>query len=81
MGIMKEFKEFIVKSNVGDMAVGIIISAAFGMIVKSLVADVIMLPLDFHLAMSISPSCLLFSSTEPKSPSMLLLPMLRRRAR
>ena len=44
MGIMKEFKEFIVKSNVGDMAVGIIISAAFGMIVKSLVADVIMLP-------------------------------------
>ena len=44
MGMMKEFKEFAVKGNVVDMAVGIIIGGAFGTIVKSLVADVIMPP-------------------------------------
>lgn len=42
MGIVKEFKEFAVKGNVVDLAVGIIIGAAFGAIVKSLVDDVIM---------------------------------------
>ena len=42
--MFKEFKEFAVKGNVVDMAVGIIIGAAFGTIVKSLVADVIMPP-------------------------------------
>ena len=41
MGLMKEFQEFAVKGNVVDMAVGIIIGAAFGKIVSSLVADVI----------------------------------------
>jgi large conductance mechanosensitive channel len=45
MGMMKEFKEFAVKGNVVDMAVGIIIGAAFGKIVASFVADVIMPPL------------------------------------
>ena len=45
MGMMKEFKEFAVKGNVMDMAVGIIIGAAFGTIVKSFVADVIMPPI------------------------------------
>lgn len=45
MGMMKEFKEFAVKGNVMDMAVGIIIGAAFGTIVKSLVTDVIMPPI------------------------------------
>ena len=45
MSMMKEFKEFAVKGNVIDMAVGIIIGAAFGTIVKSLVADVIMPPI------------------------------------
>lgn len=45
MGIMKEFKEFAVKGNVIDMAVGIIIGAAFGKIVSSFVGDVIMPPL------------------------------------
>jgi large conductance mechanosensitive channel len=44
MGIIKEFKEFAVRGNVVDMAVGIIIGAAFGKIVSSLVADVIMPP-------------------------------------
>lgn len=45
MSIVKEFKEFAVKGNMMDMAVGIIIGAAFGKIVSSLVADVIMPPL------------------------------------
>ena len=44
MGMMKEFKEFAVKGNAVDMAVGIIIGAAFGKIVSSLVKDVIMPP-------------------------------------
>ena len=49
MGMIKEFKEFAVKGNVVDMAVGIIIGAAFGTIVKSLVADVIMPPIGLLL--------------------------------
>ncbi|MFH1700491.1 MAG: large conductance mechanosensitive channel protein MscL [Candidatus Zixiibacteriota bacterium] len=47
--MMKEFKEFAVKGNVMDMAVGIIIGAAFGTIVKSFVADVIMPPIGLLL--------------------------------
>lgn len=45
MGVLQEFKEFAVKGNVVDMAVGIIIGAAFGKIVSSFVADVIMPPI------------------------------------
>jgi large conductance mechanosensitive channel len=45
MGMLKEFKEFAMKGNVIDMAVGIIIGAAFGKIVTSLVSDVIMPPI------------------------------------
>ena len=44
MGFMKEFKEFAMRGNVVDMAVGIIIGGAFGKIVSSFVADVIMPP-------------------------------------
>lgn len=47
--MLKEFKEFAMKGNVVDMAVGIIIGAAFGTIVKSLVADVIMPPIGLAL--------------------------------
>jgi large conductance mechanosensitive channel len=42
MSMMSEFKEFAVKGNVVDLAVGVIIGAAFGKIVDSLVADLIM---------------------------------------
>lgn len=45
MGMINEFKAFAVKGNVVDMAVGIIIGAAFGKIVSSFVGDVIMPPL------------------------------------
>jgi large conductance mechanosensitive channel len=47
--MLKEFREFAVKGNVVDMAVGIIIGAAFGKIVDSLVKDVIMPPIGLLL--------------------------------
>lgn len=50
--MLKEFKEFALKGNVVDMAVGIIIGAAFSTIVKSLVDDIIM-----PTAASIFPAC------------------------
>jgi large conductance mechanosensitive channel len=61
MNVLKEFREFAVRGNVVDMAVGIIIGAAFGKIVSSLVADVITPPIgmiiggvDFsHLAVTL----------------------------
>ncbi|WP_268034184.1 large-conductance mechanosensitive channel protein MscL [Algoriphagus sp. PAP.12] len=49
MGMIKEFKEFAVKGNVVDMAVGVIIGGAFGKIVASLVNDVIMPPIGLAL--------------------------------
>ncbi len=49
MSIVKEFKEFAVKGNVVDMATGIIIGAAFGKIVSSVVNDVIMPPIGLAL--------------------------------
>lgn len=45
MSLVKEFKEFALKGNVVDLAVGVIIGGAFGKIVSSLVSDVIMPPL------------------------------------
>ncbi len=61
MKVLKEFREFAVRGNVVDMAVGIIIGAAFGKIVSSLVADVVTPPIglivggvDFsHLAVTL----------------------------
>jgi large conductance mechanosensitive channel len=49
MGMLKEFREFAVKGNVVDMAVGVIIGAAFGKIVSSLVNDVVMPPIGLLL--------------------------------
>jgi large conductance mechanosensitive channel len=49
MGLLKEFKEFAVKGNAIDMAIGFIIGAAFGKIVTSLVNDIIMPPLGMLL--------------------------------
>ena len=47
--MIKEFKEFAVKGNVVDLAVGVIIGASFGTIVKSLVDDIIMPPIGYLL--------------------------------
>ena len=49
MGLVSEFKEFAVKGNAVDMAVGIIIGGAFGKIITSLVNDVVMPPIGFLL--------------------------------
>jgi large conductance mechanosensitive channel len=49
MSMLKEFKDFAVRGNVVDMAVGIIIGAAFGTIVRSLVSDIIMPPIGLLL--------------------------------
>lgn len=47
MGMIKEFKEFAMKGNVVDLAVGVIIGGAFGKIVGSLVDDIIMPPIGY----------------------------------
>ena len=49
MGMLSEFREFAVKGNAVDMAVGIIIGGAFGKIVTSLVNDIIMPPIGMLL--------------------------------
>lgn len=49
MGLIKEFKEFSIKGNAIDLAVGVIIGAAFGKIVSSVVNDIIMPPIGLLL--------------------------------
>ena len=49
MSILKEFKEFVSRGNVVDLAVGVIMGAAFGKIVSSLVADIVMPPVGLAL--------------------------------
>lgn len=49
MGILKEFKDFAVKGNVVDLAVAVVIGSAFGKIVASFVADIIMPPIGILL--------------------------------
>ncbi len=49
MGLIKEFREFAIKGNAIDMAVGIVVGAAFGKIVDSLVKDILMPPLGMLL--------------------------------
>lgn len=63
MKLFKEFKEFINKGNVVDMAVGVVIATAFGNITKSLVADIIM-PLVGMLTGGVSVSDLKYVLTE-----------------
>jgi large conductance mechanosensitive channel len=50
MGFVQEFKEFAIKGNVMDLAIGVVIGAAFGKIVTALVADIVMPPISFVLA-------------------------------
>ena len=58
MGLMKEFKEFIGRGNVIDLAVAVVIGAAFGVIVASLVKDIVMPPVGSRSETSISRTCL-----------------------
>ncbi|MGQ0794253.1 MAG: large-conductance mechanosensitive channel protein MscL [Deltaproteobacteria bacterium] len=66
--MFKEFREFAVKGNVIDMAVGIILGAAFGAIVNSLVSDMIMPPVGLALG-NIDFSNLFFVLKEGSSPA------------
>jgi len=50
MGFVQEFKEFAVKGNVMDLAVGVVIGAAFGKIVTALVSDIVMPPISALLS-------------------------------
>ncbi|MBN1883842.1 MAG: large-conductance mechanosensitive channel protein MscL [Deltaproteobacteria bacterium] len=61
--MIKEFKEFAVRGNVVDMAVGIIIGAAFGKVVSSLVSDVLMPPIGLVLG-GVDFSNLMFTMKE-----------------
>lgn len=49
MGLLQDFKAFALRGNAVDLAIGVVIGAAFGKIVSSLVADVIMPPIGFML--------------------------------
>jgi large conductance mechanosensitive channel len=68
MGMVKEFRDFAMKGNVVDMAVGIIIGAAFGKIVSSLVGDVIMPPIGMALG-NVDFSSLAFTLKEATDTS------------
>ena len=68
MGMLKEFKEFAVKGNVMDMAVGVIIGAAFGKIVTSFVADVLMPPIGMALGKMDLSRLALHLSDQPNGP-------------
>jgi large conductance mechanosensitive channel len=80
MSMASEFREFAVKGNVMDMAVGIIIGAAFGKIVSSLVTDVIMPPIgvliggvDFSsLAITLKDAVLAADGATVAKPAVLL---------
>lgn len=73
MGMMKEFKEFAVKGNVVDMAIGIIIGAAFGKIISSLVGDVIMPPIGVLLGgVDFSKLSYIVQEAVDKKPAVLI---------
>ncbi len=67
--MLKEFKEFAVKGNMLDMAVGIIIGAAFGTIIGSLVNDVLMPPIGLALGgVDFSDLFVVLSAGDPAGP-------------
>ncbi len=67
--MLKDFKEFIMRGNVVDMAVGIIIGAAFGTIVTSLVADIIMPPISLALGRVDFTNLFALLKAGPKAPA------------
>lgn len=73
MSIVKEFREFAVKGNVMDMAVGIIIGAAFGKIVSSFVGDVIMPPIGLMLGgVDFSDLAIVLKEAAGETPAVVL---------
>ncbi|WP_277052648.1 large-conductance mechanosensitive channel protein MscL [Zestomonas thermotolerans] len=73
MSLLSEFKAFAVKGNVVDMAVGIIIGAAFGKIVSSFVGDVIMPPLGILIGgVDFSDLAITLKAAEGDNPAVVL---------
>jgi large conductance mechanosensitive channel len=73
MSVLSEFKAFAVKGNVVDMAVGIIIGAAFGKIVSSFVGDVIMPPLGLLIGgVDFSDLSVILRPAEGAAPAVVL---------
>jgi large conductance mechanosensitive channel len=73
MSVVKEFKDFAMKGNVVDLAVGIIIGSAFGKIVSSLVGDVIMPPLGLLIGgVDFRDLSFTLKSVEAGSPAVML---------
>lgn len=73
MCLIKEFREFAVKGNMLDMAVGIVIGVAFGKIVSSLVADLIMPLLGFFIGgLDFSNLVIVLSSAQGEAPALTL---------
>jgi large conductance mechanosensitive channel len=73
MSFVKEFKEFAMKGNVVDLAVGIIIGGAFGKIVSSLVGDVLMPPLGLLIGgVDFRDLSITLKSAEAGSPTVML---------
>ncbi|RRV06194.1 large-conductance mechanosensitive channel protein MscL [Pseudomonas sp. v388] len=73
MSVLSEFKAFAVKGNVVDMAVGIIIGAAFGKIVSSFVGDVIMPPLGLLIGgVDFSDLAVTLRAAQGDTPAVLL---------
>ena len=73
MSLLKEFKAFASRGNVIDMAVGIIIGAAFGKIVSSFVADVIMPPIGIILGgVNFSDLSIVLQAAQGDTPSVVI---------
>lgn len=72
MSLASEFKEFAMKGSVIDLAVGVVIGAAFGKIVSSLVADVIMPPIGQLIGNVNFSDLALHIGTDPKGKEVLL---------
>ncbi len=70
MGMMNEFKEFAMKGNVLDMAVGVIIGGAFGKIVSSMVSDILMPPIGLLMGKVDFSSLFIPLSEEAKGKSL-----------
>ena len=73
MKIIQEFKQFAMRGNVMDMAIGIIIGAAFGKIISSVVADVIMPPIGLLIGgVDFSDLAFTLKAAEGDSPAVML---------
>jgi large conductance mechanosensitive channel len=73
VGVLKEFKEFAMRGNVVDMAVGVIIGAAFGKITSSLVNDVMMPPIGMLLGgVDFSDRAVTLRDATPQVPAVMV---------